>query len=137
MLMASSEGSCKIIEHVVVVALSFPNKTFKVSADCSSHHARGPEVEYVYPPLSNDCLPLPSSPTNESSKKKSSSILIPSSWHLLPFMALPDGAHMVPTHFSSHSYIFRAKRITPTLPFNIMRQLCSASHVHVKCSPQT
>jgi hypothetical protein len=62
-----------------------------------SHHARGPEVEYVYPPLDPSVTVQteqdPSASPNAS--KKYSPVAVPESWHLLPFMALPDGAHMV------------------------------------------
>src|SRR5436305_13239081 len=65
----------------------------------SSHHARGPEVEYVYPPLSETAITetqiLPSSSTASPKTTKSSPTPVPPSWHLVPFMALPDGAHMV------------------------------------------
>ncbi|KTW31375.1 hypothetical protein T552_00020 [Pneumocystis carinii B80] len=42
------------------------------------HHARGPEIEYCYPELQE----------------------IPSTWSLLPFMALPDGVHLNEEDFS-------------------------------------
>src|SRR5277367_1900615 len=93
----SSEDESKIIEHVVVVALFIPQICLKNTDLFCSHHSRGPEVEYVYPPLPSPSLDTPpSSPTTTTSKAKSSPLVIPSSWHLLPFMALPDGAHMVP-----------------------------------------
>lgn len=45
------------------------------------HHARGPEIEYVYPPREDSARPA--------------------SWDLLSFQALPDGAHL---HEEDYAY---------------------------------
>lgn len=83
-----------IVEHVVVVGLYV---SLILHAD-TSHHARGPEIEYVYPPLSESTTNTETSsatPSSPSKPTKTSPVPVPESWHLLPFMALPDGAHMV------------------------------------------
>lgn len=43
------------------------------------HHQRGSEVEFLYPPLGK--------------QRNSQSLILPSEWRFLPFLALPDGAH--------------------------------------------
>jgi hypothetical protein len=105
--MSTPEDPEKVIEHVVVVALSsMPEVSLT-----NSHHARGPEVEYVYPPVSPDVVVCTTTAsTTEANSTKTSPLAVPESWHLLPFMALPDGAHMVSVPYAGGNG--RAKRTT-------------------------
>jgi hypothetical protein len=66
-----------LVEHVLIA-------TF--------HHHLGPIVEWMYPALSPDGTPQPSSGNTESGN--SPKFELPSEWAtLIPFSALPDGAH--------------------------------------------
>lgn len=73
------------------------------------HHARGPEIEHWI-----GCPP-DSDPTAEND------------WHLIPYMALPDGAHQSEEEFSYFSLVYKASKthegdaqdVEPTSVFGI------------------
>ena len=67
------------------------------------HHARGPEIEHWFGVEGGD-------PTAEND------------WHLIPYMALPDGAHQSDEEFSYFSLVHKAregKDVEPTSVFGI------------------
>ena len=67
------------------------------------HHARGPEIEHWFGTGDGDA-----STDND--------------WHLIPYMALPDGAHALEEEFSYFSLVHKAsegKDIEPTSVFGI------------------
>ena len=67
------------------------------------HHARGPEVERWFGADGTD-------PTTEND------------WHLIPYMALPDGAHQSEEEFSYFSLVFKGREgrdVVPTSVFGI------------------
>lgn len=76
------------------------------------HHARGPEIEHWLGIEEGD-------PAAEND------------WHLIPYMALPDGAHQSEEEFSYFSLVHKAregKDVDPTSVFGIscMHQIDSA-----------
>lgn len=76
------------------------------------HHARGPEIERWLGAGESD-------PTVEND------------WHLIPYMALPDGAHQSEEEFSYFSLVYKGKAgedVEPTSVFGIscMHQIDSA-----------
>ena len=80
------------------------------------HHARGPEIESWYG-VSEDSDPV-----------------VDNDWHLIPYMALPDGAHQAEEEFSYFSLLYRARvgdkdEPEPTSVFGIscMHQIGSTS----------
>lgn len=79
------------------------------------HHARGPEISHWFGADGD------SDPTVEND------------WGLIPYMALPDGAHQAEEEFSYFSLVYKAKGggqdVEPTSVFGIscMHQIDSAS----------
>jgi len=66
------------------------------------HHARGPEIEHWIG------VPPGSDPTAENE------------WHLIPYMALPDGAHQSEEEFSYFSLVYKGgPDMLPTSVFGI------------------
>ena len=68
------------------------------------HHHRGPEISHWFgtPPTTD--------PTTEND------------WHLIPYMALPDGAHQSSEEFSYFSLVYKGKAgedVEPTSVFGI------------------
>ncbi|KAJ3123948.1 late secretory pathway protein avl9 [Nowakowskiella sp. JEL0407] len=59
------------------------------------HHRNGPQLEYAIPrfPLSNPASF--STPTEDSRDLGELTPILPDEWSILPFLCLPDGAHMV------------------------------------------
>ncbi|KAK5112351.1 hypothetical protein LTR62_004314 [Meristemomyces frigidus] len=78
------------------------------------HHARGPEIEHwIGTPPNTD-------PTEEND------------WHLIPYMALPDGAHQSDEEFSYFSLVYKGRAgedVEPTTVFGIscMHQIAADS----------
>ncbi len=68
------------------------------------HHHRGPEIEHWFGAGDGD-------PTDEND------------WHLIPYMALPDGAHQLAEEFSYFSLVYKGGRegedVEPTSVFGI------------------
>ena len=67
------------------------------------HHARGPEIERWFGAGESD-------PTEQND------------WHLIPYMALPDGAHQSEEEFSYFSLVHKAREgqdVEPTSVFGI------------------
>ena len=80
------------------------------------HHARGPEVSHWFGASDTD-------PTSEND------------WGLIPYMALPDGAHQAEEEFSYFSLVYKAKGgedVEPTSVFGIscMHQIDSSQLLH-------
>ncbi|KAI9187908.1 hypothetical protein H9P43_002299 [Blastocladiella emersonii ATCC 22665] len=74
--MAADASSASFVKHILVVAF---------------HHTLGPCVEWAYPPLPP--VPGATTPANEADATKQQ-IELPAQWAaLIPFCALPDGAH--------------------------------------------
>ncbi|KAK5175501.1 uncharacterized protein LTR77_000640 [Saxophila tyrrhenica] len=76
------------------------------------HHARGPEIQQWFGASTPD-------PTSEND------------WHLIPYMALPDGAHQSAEEFSYFSLVYKGRAgedVEPTSVFGIscMHQIDSA-----------
>lgn len=76
------------------------------------HHARGPEIEHWFGAGDHD-------PATEND------------WQLIPYMALPDGAHQSEEEFSYFSLVHKAREgmdVEPTSVFGIscIRQMSSA-----------
>ena len=67
------------------------------------HHARGPEIEHWLGAEDSD-------PT------------VDNDWHLIPYMALPDGAHQSDEEFSYFTLVYKAREgrdVEPTSVFGI------------------
>lgn len=64
------------------------------------HHARGPEIEHWIGAQDSD-------PSAEND------------WQLIPYMALPDGAHQSEEEFSYFSLVHKARQNEPTSVFGI------------------
>ncbi|KAF2479711.1 transport protein Avl9-domain-containing protein [Neohortaea acidophila] len=80
------------------------------------HHARGPEIEHWFGAGDSD-------PTAEND------------WHLIPYMALPDGAHQSEEEFSYFSLVHKGREgadVEPTSVFGIscVHHIDSAELVH-------
>ncbi|TKA82676.1 hypothetical protein B0A55_01480 [Friedmanniomyces simplex] len=66
------------------------------------HHARGPEIEHWFGASS-------SSSSSSSSPDGSFDPVEENEWHLIPYMALPDGAHQSEEEFSYFSLVYKGK----------------------------
>lgn len=80
------------------------------------HHARGPEIEHWFGAGDSD-------PTAEND------------WHLIPYMALPDGAHQSEEEFSYFSLVHKGREgadVEPTSVFGIscVHHIDSAELLH-------
>lgn len=60
------------------------------------NHLVGPRIEFAYPPIPNSDLAPPPEPSDpETPKPEPNSLLAdPAIQRILPFLALPDGAHL-------------------------------------------
>lgn len=80
------------------------------------HHVRGPEIEHWIGADGGD-------PITEND------------WHLIPYMALPDGAHQSAEEFSYFSLVYKGRSgqdVEPTSVFGIscMHQIASANLIY-------
>ncbi|KAG9128479.1 late secretory pathway protein avl9 [Ceratobasidium sp. 392] len=60
------------------------------------NHLVGPRIEFAYPPIPDSSLPPPPAPSDPDSLTPPPNILLadPAIQRVLPFLALPDGAHL-------------------------------------------